>query len=179
MRKNVTLLFCALLTAGLMVVSCDKKSTNGIGPTYGSTGNPNANNQTTTGSTTYTSPATNNTGQNIGGNETGWSFLSCATTNSLYIKAFNGPIDVTLNFPSIIKAGTYTISPSGDPNTCALTILNPKDQPAGITWYGQSGIVTVITTSNNITAKFNGVTCTQQSFSYPTVTASGTLTCSQ
>ena len=179
MKKTFFILFSGLFLIGLSLVSCDKKSPSGVGPTYGSTGNPNANNQTTTGTPTYSSPATDNSIMTIGGSEPGWSNPSCATTNSLYLKGYNGVIDVTLTFPSLIKAGVYTISQGGEPNTVALTILNARNQPSGITWYGKSGMVTVATTSSNISATFNGVICTQQSFNYPTVTASGNVSCSQ
>ncbi|MEI6019992.1 MAG: hypothetical protein WCR21_02600 [Bacteroidota bacterium] len=177
MKNKFTLLIGAMFLIGAILVSCDKKDPSGIGPTYGSTGNPNANNQTTTGSPTYSSPATDNTSMGIGG--IGWSNPSCATTNSLYLKSYNGVIDVTLTFPSLIKAGLYSISQGGEPNTCALTILNAPNQPSGISWYGKSGLVTVSTSSSNISASFNGIICTQQSFNYPTVTASGNVSCSQ
>jgi hypothetical protein len=177
MKNKIILAISSFLFVGLLILSCDKKDPNGIGPGYGTTGNPNPNNQTTTGSPTYSNPATENSPITIGG--TGWTNPTCGTTNSLNLKGVNGIIDVTLAFPSLIKAGVYTISQSGEANTCALTILNAPLQPAGIVWVGKSGLVTVTTSSTNIAANFSGIICTQQSFNYPTVTANGNLSCGQ
>ncbi len=176
MKNKLLITIGTFLVCGIFVISCDKKDPVGIGPTYGTTGNPNANNQTTTGSPTYSSPATDNTSIGVGG--IGWTNPTCSTSNSLNLKGQNGQIVVTLTFPSIIKAGVYTVSQGGEANTCALTIVNAPNQPSGIFWYGKNGLVTVTTTSANISASFSGIVCTQESFNYPTVTASGNLGCS-
>ncbi len=177
MKNKITSIIFAITITSIFLFACDKKDPVGIGPGYGTTGNPNPNNQTTTGSTTYSNPATENTVQDIGG--IGWSNPTCGTTNSLTLKGYNGVIDATLTFPSSIKNGIYTISQGGEANTCALTILNARNQPSGIVWYGKSGLVTVSTSSNNIDAAFSGIVCTQLGFNYPTVSASGKLSCSQ
>lgn len=179
MKSKILILSKFLLIVLVIVISCTKKKNDGIGPGYGTTGNPNPNGQTTTSGTTYTNPATDNSSIKIG--ESGWTNPTCGTNNSLVLQGINGVISVNLTFPSKILSGTniYNINPNGGANTCALTILNAPNQPQNIVWYGQSGVVTVQTTSSSINAFFSGVVCTQASFSYPTVTASGTLGCTQ
>jgi hypothetical protein len=172
-----------VLITGLAVIltiflSCEKKGDkNAIKPEYGSTGNPYPNNQTVTGSTTFTNPATVNTVLQIGGG--GWSNPTCASTNSATLKAFSGDVDVTLTFASAATSNTYNISTTPSSGNCALTILNAPGQPAGTVWVGKTGMVVVYTTSNSINATFTGVVCTQQTFNFPTVTASGFLGCAQ
>lgn len=182
MKKQFIRLSGSLLLIGLVIFSCAKKKSDGITPTYGSTGNPYPNNPTVTGTSTLTNPATENTSMNVGGN--GWSNPSCGSTNSLTLKGYNGTIDVTLAFTFStstvpIHSGTYAISSSGGLNTCQLTINNAPNQPAGTVWYGKSGTVVVNTSSTSISASFNGVVCTQASFNFPTVTANGFLGCTQ
>jgi hypothetical protein len=58
-----------------------------------------------------------------------------------------------------------------------MTIVNAPNQPAGLTWYAKQGIVAVTTSTSNITAQFANIVCTQQTFNFPTVNATGTLSC--
>jgi hypothetical protein len=174
MLRNVVLMM--LLTA-LVIVACEKKKSNAISPTYGATGNPNPGAQTVTGNTTPTNPATENTSMIVGGS--GWTNPTCGSTFSITLKGYNGTTDVTISFAKAMKTGTYAIAatPSGT-TTCAMTIVNAPNQPAGIVWYGKSGSVVVNTTSASISAGFQDIVCTQQSFGFPTVSASGFLGCS-
>lgn len=168
----------ALVVAGfLLLTACEKKENNGIAPTYGGTGNPNPNAQTVTGTSTATNPATENTSLQVGG--TGWSNLSCTSTLSLTLKGTSGTTEVTLSFATPIKGGTYTIAQKASGNThCAMLVKDPPGQPAGVLWYGKSGVVAVNQTTSSISAAFTNIVCTQQNFNFPTVTASGFLGCS-
>jgi hypothetical protein len=161
----------------LVIFSCEKKQSDGIAPTYGTTGNPHPNEQTVTGSTTYSNPATKNTALIVGGS--GWSNPTCGSTKSVTLKGVSNETDVTLSFATAIKSGTYAIATIPGSQACALTIVNAPDQPAGIIWYGKSGSVAVTTTSSSINAKFTNIVCTQKNFNFPVVSASGTLSCSQ
>lgn len=175
------------LIAGLAVIlsisiSCkDKNSKNAITPDYGATGNPYPNNQTVTGSTTFTSPATQNTSFEAGG--IGWSNPSCISTASLALRSTEGLTDVLLTFASPPPTGTVsTYAIGGTPGTgvCALTVINAPDQPAGVVWYGKSGTVSVSTTSTSINAALgSGIVCTQKDFNFPHVVVTGVLGCSQ
>ena len=171
-------IFLALVCSGLLlVIACEKKPNEGISPTYGATGNPNPGAQTTTGNTTPTNPATENTSIQVG--ESGWSNPSCSSTNSLMLLGYNGTTTVTLQFASAIKSGTYAISTTPQGTTsCAMTIVNAPNQPSGIVWHGKTGAVSVLTTTSSINAFFTNVVCTQLSFGFPTVSASGVLGCS-
>ncbi len=134
------------------------------------------NNMTVTGSATITNPATQNSSLLVGG--AGWSNPSCASTNSLVLKAINGNIDVTINFLFPPTTGTYAIAPNNPgPQACTMTVLNAPNQPAGIMWYGKTGQVVVNVTATSINATFNGVLCTQQNFNFPTVGVSGNISC--
>jgi hypothetical protein len=171
-------LLLALVCTGLVtLISCEKKKSEGISPTYGATGNPHPGAQTVTGTSTPSNPATENTSIQVGGQ--GWSNPSCSSTLSLTLKGFSGNTEVTLAFATAIKSGTYAIStnPSGS-SSCAMMIVNAPNQPNGIVWYGKTGSVSVLTTTSSINASFNNVVCTQQNFGFPTVTASGVLGCS-
>lgn len=175
------------LIAGLAVIlsisiSCkDKNSKNAITPDYGATGNPYPNNQTVTGSTTYTSPATQNTPLIVG--DIGWSNPSCVSSASLILRATKGNTEVLLTFASPPPTGTVsTYAIGGTPGTgvCAVTVLNATDQPAGVVWYGKSGTVSVSTTSTSINATLgSGIVCTQKDFNFPHVVVSGVLGCTQ
>lgn len=166
-----------IFLVGFTILSCNKKKSTGITPTYGSTGNPNPNNPTVTGNTTPTNPATENTSMYIGGS--GWSNPSCGTTNSIALKGYNGAIDVTFSFNAAITTGTYAVGAAAGPSVCAVTILNAPNQPSGITWFGRSGTVVVNTSTAGINASFTGLVCTQSTFNFPTVTASGFIGCTQ
>jgi hypothetical protein len=124
---------------------------------------------------TPTNPATQNTSLLIGGN--GWSNSACSLTNSLTLKGYNGPIEVTMSFATAISSGTYALGTSPGPGVCAFTALNAPNQPAGILWYGKNGMVVVNQTAASITATLSNIICTQQNFNFPVVTASGSLSC--
>ncbi len=176
--KNIILSitgFALIFTLGIL--SCTKKKSDGIKPGYGTTGNPNPNNPTVTGSTTYTNPATDNSSLGVGGS--GWSNPTCGSTFSVTLKGYNGGTEVSLTFPGAAQSKTYSIGPTATSGFCALTVLNAPSQPSGIIWYGKTGTVVVNTTSNSINATFANVTCTQSNFNYPVVTVSGVLGCSQ
>ncbi|MCC6371312.1 MAG: hypothetical protein IT236_09935 [Bacteroidia bacterium] len=181
MKRHIILFSTFMILAGISVLSCGKKKSSGISPTYSTTagGNPNPNVPTVTGNATPTNPATENTFIQVGGS--GWSNPTCGTTNSLSLKGFNGSIDVTLSFASTIPVGSNTFAVGAAPGAgiVGLSILNAPNQPAGIVWYGKSGSVVVNATASNINANFNGVVCTQASFNFPSVTASGFLSCAQ
>jgi hypothetical protein len=177
MKLRITFYISLFLTSAVLFISCQKKESTGIAPTYGTTGNPNPGNQTVTGSTTFSNPATENSSQPVGG--PGWSNPTCGSTNSMTLKGFSDDTDVTLNFAAPIKTGTYAVgsAPSGTV-VCALTLVNAAGQPKGIIWYGRSGSVVVNTTSTSISAAFTNIVCTQQTFNYPQVIVSGNLGCS-
>lgn len=171
-----------LVVAALIFLACEKKDPkNGISPDYkqnsGTGGNPNQNNPTVTGTSTLTNPATKNTSLLVGGS--GWSNPTCPSTASLVLKGINGETEVILSFGSVIQSGTFAIGPSPTGSICAMTVLNAPEQPAGITWIGKGGIVTVNTNSVSITANFSSIQCTQPSFIYPVVSVSGTVACAQ
>ena len=177
MKKQILLVSGLILVVLAVSFSCNRKKSSGIAPTYGSTGNPNPNNPTVTGNVTAVNPATENTSIFIGGN--GWNNPTCGSTNGIALKGYNGTVDVTMTFNSTITSGTFVVSPSPGPGACALSILNAPGQPAGIVWQGKSGTVVVNTTTNSTNASFSGVVCTQASFNFPAVTASGFLGCSK
>lgn len=167
-----------LLITVIVIVACEKKKSDGLSPTYGTTGNPHPGAQTVTGSTTHSNPATENTSLFVGGS--GWTNPTCGSTGSITLRAFNGNTDVTITFAAPAKSATYNIAatPTGS-SSCAMTIANAPNQPAGIVWYGQSGSVVVNTTSASISASLTNVVCVQKTFGFPTVTANGVLGCSQ
>jgi hypothetical protein len=176
MLKNTIL--TVLVVACVIIFACEKKKSTGIAPTYGATGNPNPGAQTVTGSTTPSNPATENTSIQVGG--PGWTNPTCGSTFSITLKGYNGATEVTLSFASTIKTGTYAIATTPQGNTsCAMTVVNAPGQPGGIVWYGKTGQVSVNTTTASMSASFNNIVCTQQSFGFPTVAASGFLGCSQ
>ncbi len=181
MKKHFVLIgFAVILSIGF---SCkDKNSKNAITPDYGATGNPNPNNQTVTGSTTYTSPATQNTSFLVG--DIGWSNPSCISTGSLSLRATKGNTDVLLTFaapPASTGSSTYAIGALPASGICAVTVINAPDQPAGVVWYGKSGTVVVTTNSTSINASLigSGIVCTQKDFNFPQVVITGGLGCSQ
>src|SRR5689334_22464562 len=99
--KNAFTVFTGLVLTVMVLLSCEKKGdANAIKPDYGATGNPNPDNQTVTGSTTYTNPATKNSALIVG--DFGWSNPTCGSTFSLALKANDGATDVILSFSSVI-----------------------------------------------------------------------------
>lgn len=172
-----------LAVMALCFLACEKKDPkNGISPDYkqnsGTGGNPNQNNPTVTGTSTLTNPATKNTSLLVGGS--GWSNPTCPSTASLVLKGINGETEVILSFGSpIIQSGSYAIGALPSGSICAMTVLNAPEQPAGISWIGKGGMVTVNTNSVSITANFSSIQCTQPSFIYPVVSVSGTVACAQ
>lgn len=171
--------FVALAAVSVLLLgwaACQKKTdSKAIKPDYSATGNPNPNNQTVTGATSYTNPATKNSSILVG--TLGWSNLTCASTVSQTLRGTNGTSDVTLSFSGPATSGVYAIAASPANGACAITINNAPNQPAGIMWYGSSGNVTVAITAASINAYLNNVVLVQQSFNFPTVSASGTISC--
>jgi hypothetical protein len=177
MKKRFLIVSGVIAMLCVVAIACEKKGNpDAISPTFGTTGNPNPNNPTVTGNTSYTNPATTNSSFSVGG--TGWTNPTCGTTFSIMLKGLRDETDVTLSFPSIIKTGTYVVTASPGSGQCAVTVANAPDQPSGIVWYGKSGTVVVNTTSTSISAYLSGVICTQQAFNFPTVSLSGQLGCS-
>lgn len=176
MKKHIVLIPLAILL-GIMFSCKEKNSNNAIRPGYGATGNPYPEQQTVTGSTTYTSPATKNTSLRVG--DIGWSNPSCISTGSTALRATKGDIDVILSFSGPVTSNTYAIAGTPGVGSCALTLSNAPDQPAGVFWYAKSGSVVVTTTSTSINANLIGVVCTQKEFNFPQVVVSGVLGCSQ
>lgn len=171
-----------LIFSSLLLLACEKKDpSTGITPDYkqnsGTGGNPNQNNPTVTGTTTLTNPATENSSLLVGGS--GWSNPTCPSTNSLALKGINGETQVTLSFASTIKTGTFLVGTVTSASVCALTIVNAPNQPVGVSWIGNGGQVVVNITGTSINATFTSIQCTQPTFIYPVVSASGTLSCSQ
>jgi hypothetical protein len=179
MRHSITFITTAIFVFAAFVISCEKKKqSEGISPTYGTTGNPNPGYQTVTGNTPQNNPATENTSLVAG--EAGWQNPSCGSTQSLTLKGTSGFTDVTLSFATAVKTGTYAVAatPSGT-TSCAMTVYNAPNQPTGLVWYGRSGKVVVTISPTSINAKIENVVCTQQTFSYPTVLVKGSVGCNQ
>ncbi|MGZ3898721.1 MAG: hypothetical protein ACXVNM_11805 [Bacteroidia bacterium] len=184
MKKYIYIVSACLAMASLILLSCEKKKDdpNRIAPTYkeeatGTAGNPNVNNVTVTGTSTITNPATDNSSLYVGGS--GWSNPTCSSTGSLTLKGINGNIEVTISLWQLPTVGsaTYNVSSSPSGNACAMTVVNAPNQPAGIVWYGKTGVVSVQTTTSSINATFSGVQCVQQSFNFPQVSVSGNIGC--
>lgn len=177
MKNNFVLITCITLLMAL-VISCEKKDdSNAISPDYSATGNPNPNNQTVTGSNTYTNPATQSSSLLVG--DIGWSNPSCISTGSTSLKGTKGTTEVVLTFSGVATNGTYAVTSQPAANSCALVVLNAPNQPAGILWYGRSGTVVVSTSSSNITGQIMNAVCTQSTFNFPVVTVNGNLGCNQ
>jgi len=177
MKKNIVLFTCAAFLV-FVVLSCEKKnSSTAISPDYSATGNPNPNNQTVTGSNTYTNPATENSSLIVG--DIGWSNPSCISTGSTSLRGTKGTTEVVLTFSGVATTGTYAITSQPAANSCALLILNAPNQPAGVLWYGRSGTVVVSTSSSNITGQLMNAVCTQSTFNFPIVSVSGNIGCNQ
>ena len=174
MKRHFALICLAIVLS--VAFSCkDKNNKSAISPDYGATGNPYPNNQTVTGSTSYTSPATKNTSFEVG--NIGWSNPSCISTGSLALRATKDNIDVILTFGSIVTNGTYLISNTLGTGTCMLTIYNAPNQPAGVYWYAKSGSVIITITATSITANLSNVVCAQKEFNFPQVSITGVLAC--
>ncbi len=182
MKKQLLILPAVALIASVLLLSCEKKSSSGIGPGFkeetGTGGNPNPNAPTVTGtSTNNTNPATQSSYLQVSG--PGWTNPNCATTGSVTLKGINGQIEVTVNFltPPTIGSFTFPVSSAPTVSSCALMVQNAPNQPSGVIWYAKSGVVAVNSTSAAISAQFSNITCTQQDFNFPTVTMSGSLSC--
>lgn len=180
MKKLNIGIFTALLILGVVFFACKKKTDSTIKPTYkteatGTGGNPNAGNATQTGSVPITNPASENSSLNCGGS--GWLNPSCASSGSVTLKGINGSIEVTLNFSSPPTSGNYNVSTSSGPTNVQVIVNNAPNQPAGITWLGKAGIVSVNTNSTSINATFTGIQCTQSNFNFPVVSLSGNVGC--
>ena len=175
--KNYVAFFGLVIILSVTFSCKDKNSKSAIAPDYSTTGNPYPNNQTVTGSTTFTSPATKNTSFIVG--DIGWSNPSCISTSSTALRATKDNIDVILTFASAVTNGTYAISAVTGSSSCVLTAYNVPDQPAGVYWYGKSGSVIITTNATSISAKLEGVVCTQKEFNFPQVLISGAIGCSQ
>lgn len=176
MKKQLALL--GILVASVIVsFSCQKKdNSSAVSPTYGSTGNPYPNNQTVTGSTSYTNPATNNTSLEVG--NIGWTNPTCFTTASITLRGYKGNTEVILSFAQAAVSNTYNIaSVSSGTTACTIQVANAPDQPAGITWQGKAGTVIVNVQNSSINAILKDVVCTQATFNFPTVLVSGFLSC--
>lgn len=176
MKKQFAL-FGVVIAAVVISFSCQKKdNSDSISPTYGSTGNPYPNNQTVTGSTSYTNPATNNSSIEVG--NIGWTNPTCFTTGSITLRGYKGNTEVVLSFAQPAITGTYNIASVASGTTaCSMQITNAPDQPAGVNWYGKTGIVIVNVQSTSINAILKDVVCTQSTFNFPTVLVSGFLSC--
>lgn len=182
MMKKLLILPGIALIASILLFSCEKKSSSGIGPGFkeetGTGGNPNPNAPTVTGtSTNNANPATQSSFLQVSG--PGWNNPNCATTGSVTLKGINGQIEVTLNFLTPPALGTFSFPVSASPtaSSCALMIQNAPNQPAGVIWYAKTGVVAVNSTTASISGSFSNIQCTQADFNFPTVTMSGSLTC--
>lgn len=181
MKKYLFLGSTLLTICSLVFLSCEKKNnSNAITPTYkeeanGTGGNPNANNPTVTGTSTITNPASQNSSLFVGGS--GWSNPTCVSTGSTTLRAINGNIDVTLNFLTPPVTGTYNIAGSPGQGSCSMIVQNAPNQPAGIVWYGKTGVVSVQSSTSSINASFSGIQCVQQTFNFPAVSVSGNIGC--
>jgi hypothetical protein len=179
---KIKLFLFIAFTVTFIFVFCKKKENNSnvISPTYkseatGTGANPNINNSTQTGTVPPTNPATQNSQIQVGG--TGWVNPSCASTGSTIIKGINGATEVTLIFLMPPTSGTYQVTGTPGPSNVQVQVQNAPNQPAGIVWYGKSGLVTVNTTTNSINCNLTSVQCTQQNFNFPVVTVNGVVGC--
>ena len=152
-------------------------------PTYTTTGtgtssttSTGTSSTTVTGTNTPGNTATQNSALTVGG--PGWSYNSCATAPDV-LTGFNGPTQVQILFGggSIIQ-GAYAFT-SGIPTSgqARMTITDAPGQPSGITWYSKNGTISVTTGTAGTTATFSNIGCLQQSYLFPFVTASVSLTC--
>lgn len=183
MKKYFIVASFCLAIGSVVLISCEKKkASDAITPTYkeeatGTAGNPNPNNVTVTGTSTITNPASENSSLYVGG--PGWSNPTCVSTGSATLKGINVDIQVTLNFqsPPALGTTTYNIAGNVGPNLCTMQVVNAPNQPAGIVWYGKTGMVSVQTTTSSINASFSGVQCVQATFNFPAVSVSGNIGC--
>jgi len=182
MKKKLFILSGVLAMTVLLTFACKKKKDETIAPQYkadtGTGGNPDPNNITTTGTTTFAPVPTENSSFYVGG--AGWSNPSCITTNSLYLKANNGATEVTVTFafPPSVGTTTYQVASNVGAQTCVFTVLNAPGQPADIMWYGRSGAIQVVSTGTTVNASIIGsIRCEQSNFKFPAVTATGVLGC--
>lgn len=177
MKKNLVL-FIGITVLVTLIAACEKKnSSSAISPDYSATGNPNPNNQTVTGSNTYTNPATQNSSFVAGG--IGWSNPTCISTGSVSLKGISGTTEVVLTFSGVATSGTYAIAAKPSANACSLVAYNVPDQPGGILWYGRSGSVVVSSNATSINAQLLNAVCTQSTFNFPIVSISGNIGCNQ
>lgn len=141
----------------------------------------NKTSQTSSQSIHYTSgtimnPATQNSSLQVGG--TGWAYAGC-TLNSNTLTAYSGNTAAQLVLGGgAPTTGNYSLI-AGIPlsGQARLVISSAPNQPNGVAWYSQSGIVSVVTGTSGIVASFSNVPCAQTSFTFPIVTSSGSLTC--
>jgi hypothetical protein len=183
MKKTAYILASTLLIVSLAFVACKKKKDSGAtGPCYksdcGTGSNPDPNNVTTTGNQTFAPVPTENSALVVGGG--GWSNPSCATTNSVYLKANNGSTEVTLVFwqPPPIGTSNWLVASYPGSGTVVFTVLNAPSQPENIVWYGRSGTIQVTNTGTVVNASIQTpVRCEQSNFKFPSVTATGVLGC--
>ncbi len=191
MKKSIYTITGVVAIATLVLFACKKKQDDTIHPTYkedatGTASNPQPNNVTVTGTSTVTNPATENSAIAVGGG--GWSNVSCASTNSLFLKSVNGDTEVTINFALPIAVGNATYNVASSPGVGAVSIIVTKapNQPSGAIWYGRSGLISV--TGYSITGPpigfyasavitGTGVSCVQSTFNFPQVTLTGVLGC--
>jgi len=182
MKRNYSAIVGLSMIVLIVAFACSKKDSTGIAPGFkadkGTGGNPNPNN-TVTGTTTNTNLATNNSNLAVGGS--GWSNPTCSSTNSLYLQGVNGSTGVTLTFSNSLTFGTYTyaVGSTLSSTMCTMMVTNAPSQPTGLVWYASSGQATVNVGVNSINAMFSSIPCVQQTFNYPIVSVSGTLSCSQ
>ncbi len=183
MKKYKLITLLAVLVSSLAFYMCNKDKDNSIAPGYrdekGGGGNPDPNTVIAGGTSTVTNPATSNSTLNVSG--TGWSFASCASGGGTVLKAVNGSTTVQINFFTPPSNGNYNLQ-TGAPSSSSqaqMIIYNATSQPAGVTWYSASGLLSVSTNTatGQVTGTFNNVPCTQTQFPFPVVTASGALTC--
>lgn len=184
MKKVVVSVLALSMISGFVFLACTKKNDDkAIAPGYksetGTGGNPNVGNITsTTGTNPNNNLPTNNSLTTVGG--AGWTFTSCGSgtvVSATSIVAQKGSEIVTLNFLVPPTTGVYNVSSSVGANNVVVTIQNANSQPAGITWYGSGGTVSVITSSNSINATFNNVVCKQANIANPIVNLQGTMGC--
>ncbi|MBK9283968.1 MAG: hypothetical protein IPM51_06560 [Sphingobacteriaceae bacterium] len=182
MKKGIFILSSLLALTLLFTYACKKKKDEAIKPEYkadtGTGGNPDPNNVTTTGTTTFNPIPTENSSFYAGG--AGWSNPSCITTSSLYLKANNGSTEVTVTFafPPSIGTNTYLVASNVGAQSCVFTVLNAPGQPENIMWYGRSGSLQVTNTGTTVSASIIGsVRCEQSNFKFPSVTVAGILGC--
>ena len=189
--RNAASIFTLFLLIVLSFTLCKKKEESAL-PASTTTTTTGPTNTTTTGSSTTTSTGTSSTtvtGTTSTGNQAtqnsalivggaGWSYDACSV-NPNTLKAYNGTTQVQIEFGGgTINSMTYAFT-SGlpAPGQARMTVIDAPGQPSGITWYSKNGTVSVTTGTAGTTATFSNIGCVQQTYLFPMVTVSGTLTC--